>query len=194
MYELVFKIRRKISVVLSSLIFRMSFKEFGSKSSIFRPDLLQGLKFAKIGKHVVIQPGLWLLALKNDKLDPILNIGNGVYIGRYFHIVSVRRVIIRDNVLIADKVYISDNLHQYEDIKVPIGRQPVVFKNKVEIKEGAWIGENVSIIGASVGKNSVVAANSVVTKDIPDYCVCAGIPAKVIKKYCPEKNEWVTVS
>mgnify|MGYP001675646852 FL=1 len=76
----------------------------------------------------------------------------------------------------------------------PVSQQPVIFKGDVVIKEGAWIGENVSIIGACIGRNSVVAANSVVTKDIPDYSVCAGVPAKIIKKYCFERNEWISIS
>lgn len=194
MYELMFKVRRKIATLFSLLIFRISFKKFGIKSSIFKPDILQGVRYIEVGDRVVIQPGLWALALKIDNHNPILNIGDNVYIGRFLHIVSVRRVIIEKNVLIADKVYISDNLHEYKNIHIPVSQQPVIFKGDVVIKEGAWIGENVSIIGACIGKNSVIAANSVVTKDIPDYSVCAGVPAKVIKKYCFERNEWISVS
>ena len=189
-----FKVKRKIATLISSYIFRLSFKNFGEKSGIFKPDILQGVKYIEVGERVVIQPGLWALALKNDNHNPILNIGDNVYIGRFLHIVSVRRVIIEKDVLIADKVYISDNLHEYKDIHIPVSQQPVIFKGDVVIKEGAWIGENVSIIGACIGRNSVVAANSVVTKDIPDYSVCAGVPAKVIKKYCFERNEWISVS
>ena len=62
--------------------------------------------------------------------------------------------------------------------------------SEVTIGEDSWIGENVCICGASIGKHCVIGANSVVTKDIPDYCVAAGIPAKVIKKYNFEKNSW----
>jgi acetyltransferase-like isoleucine patch superfamily enzyme len=60
----------------------------------------------------------------------------------------------------------------------------------VIIQDGAWLGENVCVVGASVGKNSVVGANSVVTKDIPDYCVAAGAPAIIIKRFDLEKKEW----
>ncbi len=194
MYELMFKVKRKIAILFSSFTFRISFKKFGIKSGIFKPDILQGMKYIEVGDRVVIQPGLWALALKIDNHNPILNIGDDVYIGRFFHIVSVRRVVIEKDVLIADKVYISDNLHEYKDIQIPVSQQPVIFKGDVVIKEGAWIGENVSIIGACIGRNSVVAANSVVTKDIPDYSVCAGVPAKIIKKYCFERNEWISIS
>jgi acetyltransferase-like isoleucine patch superfamily enzyme len=69
--------------------------------------------------------------------------------------------------------------------------QPIQQIHEVEIGEGAWIGENVCIIGASVGKGCVIGANSVVTKNIPDYCVAVGAPAKIIKRYSFELNEWL---
>ncbi|MCF8586834.1 acyltransferase, partial [Enterobacter asburiae] len=75
MYELMFKVRRKIATLFSSLIFRISFKKFGIKSSIFKPDILQGVRYIEVGDRVVIQPGLWALALKIDNHNPILNIG-----------------------------------------------------------------------------------------------------------------------
>ena len=53
------------------------------------------MKYIEVGDRVVIQPGLWALALKIDNNEPILNIGNNVYIGRFLHIVSVRRVVIK---------------------------------------------------------------------------------------------------
>jgi len=103
----------------------------------------------------------------------------------------VRYVCIGDNVLTANNVYISDNLHEYEDITVPIMHQPTRFKRSVMVGDGAWIGENVSIIGASVGKNSVIGANSVVTRDIPDYCVAVGAPAVVIRQFDLQQQKWV---
>lgn len=55
-------------------------------------------------------------------------------------------------------------------------------------------GHEVAVVGnVKVGKHCVIGANSVVTKDIPDYSVAAGIPCKVIKRYDFEKEEWVKV-
>jgi len=84
-------------------------------------------------------------------------------------------------------------LHEYKDITIPIKEQPIINAGKVIIGEHSWIGENVCIIGAKIGKHCVIGANSVVTKDIPDYSVAVGVPAKVIKKYSFEKNEWEKV-
>ena len=90
-------------------------------------------------------------------------------------------------------MYISDNLHGYKDIKTPIWKQPIVQNRDVEIGEGSWIGENVCILGVHIGKHCVIGANSVVTHDIPDYSVAVGSPAKVIKRYDFENNQWVKI-
>ena len=60
----------------------------------------------------------------------------------------------------------------------------------VIIGEGSWLGENVCVCGASVGKHCVIGANSVVTRDIPDYCIAVGSPARVVKRYNFDKNTW----
>ena len=74
---------------------------------------------------------------------------------------------------------------------MPVKYQPIKQLNEVYIGDGCWIGENVCIIGASIGKNSVIGANAVVMKDIPDYCVAVGAPARVIKKYDFDLQEWI---
>lgn len=119
-----------------------------------------------------------------------LTIEEGVRIGHFNHIYCTGKITIERDVLTADKVYISDNVHSFEDITVPIWQQQVKQLNEVIIGRGAWLGENVCVIGASVGQGSVVGANSVVTKDIPDFCVAVGSPAKVIKRYNHSTKLW----
>ncbi|WP_345859447.1 acyltransferase [Shewanella algae] len=194
MYEFIFKVKRRIYLLFWNVLFKRDFKSFGKKTTIYKPRNIQGAKYIEVGHKTCLMPDAWLLALKIDDNIPKLVISNECYIGHYAHIVSVRDVVIEDSVLIADKVYISDNLHGYELISQPIIRQKVKFHRPVLIKTGAWIGENVCIIGATVGKNSTVAANSVVTKDVPDYCVVAGAPARIIKRYCHESQSWKKVS
>ncbi|MCZ6594522.1 MAG: acyltransferase [Bacteroidetes bacterium] len=102
----------------------------------------------------------------------------------------MKEVYIGKNVLIADRVFISDNLHGYENVAKPVQEQQSVFKNPVRIGAGSWIGVNAAVIGAEIGKNCVIGANAVVTKDVPDYCVVAGIPARIIRRFNEEKGEW----
>ena len=57
-----------------------------------------------------------------------------------------------------------------------------------------WIGEKVTVLpGITIGEKSIIGANSVVTKDIPPFCIAAGNPASIIKRYDFEKHEWVRV-
>ena len=76
------------------------------------------------------------------------------------------------------------------NLEVPIKEQGIIQKKDVYIGDGSWLGENVCVIGASIGQHCVIGANSVVTKDIPDYSVAVGSPAKVIKRYNPETKQW----
>jgi len=173
------------------ILFSSGFKYFGKKVSVIRPDIIEGGQYITLKDYASINSSAWLLALKQNDIEPQLIIEEGVTIGRFSHIVALRNVVIQKNVLIADKVYISDNLHTYENITQPIINQPIVFKNSVEIGENSWIGENVSIIGASIGKHCVIGANSVVTRNIPDYSVAIGSPAKVIKRYNLDTKLWI---
>lgn len=194
LYDFLYSARRKLHLFVWKMVFSNSFKHFGAGSSIYRPRNIQGGKYISIGNNSHLFPGAWLLALKNNDVSPEITISDNCYIGHYVHIVSVNQIVIEDSVLIADKVYISDNLHSFDNINIPIKDQAVVFKKTVRIKSGAWIGENACVIGATVGKNSVVAANSVVTKDVPDYSVVAGAPARIIKRYCHDLKTWVRVA
>ncbi len=170
------------------------YKKLNIRAVLFLSTKVQGKKFISIGRNSVIQRGGWLLALKIDNENPILSIGDNCAIGDYCHIASVRKVVFEDDVLLANNIYISDNLHSYEDITIPIKDQAVKFKKEVVLRSGCWIGENVSIIGASIGKNSIIGANSVVTSDIDDYCIAVGSPARVIKKYNLVTKKWNLVN
>lgn len=155
---------------------------------------ITGYERIRIGGGTSFDVGSWIAAqpLTGDNTCS-LDIGNKCSIGRYAHIFATASIVIEDKVLIAEKVYISDNLHGYEDITKPVIEQPIVQKKPVVIGEGTWLGDNVCVIGASIGKHSIIGANSVVTHDVPDYCVAVGSPAKVIKKYDFSINRWVKV-
>ena len=135
-----------------------------------------------------------------EENGPKISIGKNVQINDYVHITAIDSVIIEDNVLIASKVYISDCLHgSYAGGEQ--SRPEVIVKDRklshksVLIKENAWLGDNVSILpGTIVGKNSIIGANSVVSKSIPDNSIAVGTPAKVIKKYNDVTGCWEKVN
>jgi len=171
---------------------KFKFGAFGRHSNLNNVIRIEKPQNIFIGEKVSIGKFAWLAANPLTGHDDCkLKIGNNTYIGNSAHIYCTKSITIENSVLIADRVYISDNQHGFKDINRPIINQPIVQLADVVIKEGSWIGENVCISGASIGKNSIVGANSVVTKDIPDYCIAVGAPAKIIKRYSVEKQAWL---
>lgn len=194
MMNLTFKIRAKISTYWYKFFGTYLFKSFDSSATIICPLKIEGNKNITIQKQVQINYRTWLAALPltgENTCDLI--IGEGSIIGNFNHIYATKNITIGKNVLIADKVYISDNLHSYEDITLPISKQPIKQLKSVIIGDGTWIGENVCILGVSIGVNCVIGANSVVTKEIPDYCVAVGSPARVIKEFNRISKTWEKV-
>lgn len=170
---------------------RKKFRYLHPQSFVQKLLRVDGRENISIGKSVVIQKMTWIAAVPLTNAAVChLSIGEGSVIGNFNHIYATSEILIGKNVLTADKVFISDNIHNYENIDAPIMEQGIKQLSKVVIGDGAWLGENVCIIGANVGKNSVIGANSVVTKDIPDFCVAVGSPARIIKKFNLESNKW----
>ena len=98
-----------------------------------------------------------------------------------------------DNINMAQNVVLSGLNHGYEDVTIP-PREQKCTTSKISIHDDCWIGANVVVTaGVSIGKHCVVAAGSVVTKDVPAYSVVAGNPAKIIKQYDHENSTWVKV-
>lgn len=185
---------KKIELVFYYLIkfpvYKLRFGKIGAKTRLIKP-IISGYKRIYLGSHVFIRKNTWLAAepVTGDN-NCCLKIGDGTYVGNFCHFYASSKIEIGKKVLFADRVYLSDNLHGYRNIQLPVIDQPVEQTQPVIIGDGAWIGENVCVIGASVGKNSVIGANSVVTKNIPDFCVAVGAPAKIIKRYNFELKEW----
>jgi len=100
---------------------------------------------------------------------------------------------IGNDVMFAQNIVVSAMNHGYEDISIPPSKQKDIIK-LITIEDEVWIGANCVItIGVTIGKHSIVGAGSVVTKDIPPYCIAVGNPARVIKKYNSETAAWEKV-
>lgn len=165
------------------------FRMLGRNTCLFQPMQINNPRGISIGDDVFIAHNAWLMGAVNIEAVGLV-IQERTTIGHFAHIVALNSVVIENDVLIADRVFISDSTHTYDVLDVPIKNQPVKFLQPVVIGTESWIGENVCILGVSIGKHCIVASNSVVTKDIPDYCVVAGVPAKVIKKYDFKTKKW----
>lgn len=164
----------------------------GYRSRIIRPLKLRNMENIFIGNKVTIHPYGWLLTMRlNSSYIPKLVIGDGSEIGHFSHITCINSLEIGRKVLIADRVYISDHIHGYEESNTAIMDQPVISKGPVKIGEGTWLGENVCILSCSIGKNCVIGANAVVNKDIPDFSVAVGAPARIIRRFDQDSKKWM---
>jgi len=99
-------------------------------------------------------------------------------------------VTIGNDIRLAQNITLSGLNHNYQDVNIPIHVQGV-STSPIVIEDETWIGANVVVLaGVKVGRHSIIAAGSVVTKDIPPFSVAAGNPARVLKKYNPETKIW----
>lgn len=111
----------------------------------------------------------------------ILNIGENTVINSYTMIACMKNITIGKNVMIAPYVYILDVDHEFGNTTIPIASQGYIVE-EVIIGDDVWIGTNTIITnGVTIGNGVVIGANSVVTRDIPQFAIVAGSPAKVIK-------------
>ena len=129
-----------------------------------------------LGKYAIIECTGVLRNVGNS-----LKIGNNVGINHYCFIGVRGDIVIGDNVIFGPRVNIFSENHNYKDLDIPIKNQGVT-KDKTQIGNDVWIGANVSIMsGVQIGNGCVIAAGAVVTKNVPDYAIAGGVPAKVIK-------------
>jgi acetyltransferase-like isoleucine patch superfamily enzyme len=165
-----------------------AFRRFGPGSLMaFPPGSVFGEGGIEIGDGTLIGQLVTMSAGMVPGQDlgglAVLTIGDRCVIGRGSHIVAHQSVEIGDDVWTGPYVYITDQNHGYEDPGVPIGNQFPVNR-PVSIGAGSWLGAGAIILpGARIGRNVVVAAGSVVRGNVQDWCVVAGVPAKVIREH-----------
>jgi acetyltransferase-like isoleucine patch superfamily enzyme len=123
----------------------------------------------------------------NNGVGPVI-IGDRTKIGLSNTIIGP--VTIGNDIRLAQNITLSGLNHNYEDINIPIHKQGVSTA-PISIEDNTWIGANVVVLaGVTIGKHAIVAAGSIVTKDIPPYSVAVGNPARIIKQYNFETSKW----
>lgn len=169
-----------------------AFARLGKESFVYNPFVISGSESIAIGDHVTILDNARISVYEQKERGLVVQIDDGCYIGYYFSLLAKAKVHIEKNVLIASHVLISSENHGMNpECNEYYMDQPLVGK-EVKVGEGTWIGEKVCILpGVQIGKKCVIGAGSVVTKSIPDYCIAAGNPARVIKKWDFTRHEWV---
>lgn len=148
-----------------------------------------------LGNGVSLREYAWLSVATEDPTgEPTIVLEDNCHIG-FGSIVSAKnRIHLERDVLVGQSVIIVDHNHAYEDIDVPILKQGITDGGRIRIGQGSWIGHGASIIcprgELTIGRNCVIAANSMVMRSIPPYSVVAGFPATIIRQYDPETQTW----
>lgn len=148
-----------------------------------------------IGNSVSLKKDAWLnVATEDPTGEPVIVIDDNCSIGYGSMISAKNRIHLERDVLVGQQVVILDHNHAYEDIMTPISQQGITEGGTIRIGQGSWIGRGSAIICArgelTIGRNCVVAVNSMVTRSIPDYSVVFGSPATIIRQYDPETRAW----
>ena len=173
------------------------FGEFGPGSIIMWPPVtIFNERYIRIGAGTMIGPHVALsagmVAGQECLSETVVSIGDRCLIGRGSGVVGHLSVTIGNDVWTGHHVYITDQNHGYEDPLVPISQQSQP-ERAVSIGDGSWLGHGTVVLpGVTIGRHVAVGANSVVTRDIPDFSVAVGNPARVIKRL--ENGRWVAVS
>jgi acetyltransferase-like isoleucine patch superfamily enzyme len=168
----------------------------GEGSVIFPPALIVGHERIFIGSDVVVHPGAFFSVL-DERIGGgrggQLLIGDGTRIGFDIVVACGERVEIGRRVLTADRVYVGDVYHEYRDVTRSVLDQGAGQARPVRIGDGAFLGINCAILpGVTIGDGGYVAANAVVTEDVPAHSVVAGNPARVVRRW--DGSAWVAAS
>jgi len=159
------------------------------KGAIVRPrtrmDVVPWHKF-ELGEDSTIED----FSAINNGVGPVI-IGDRTKIGLSNTIIGP--VTIGNDIRLAQNITLSGLNHNYEDVSMPIHVQGV-STSPIVIEDDSWIGSNVVVVaGVTIGKHSIVAAGSIVTKDIPPYSVVVGNPGRVLKQYNHQTKVWEKV-
>lgn len=181
-----------------TLIVKRKFLHFG-KNSIIKPVLNSANeKYISIGDNVnigtfcriAVSTEFGGYAVKSDRKVRI-KIGDNVDIGNNSFLSANNNIEIGNHVIMSSYVFITDHDHGFSDLSKNLHEQPLSEGGHVKVGDNVFLGTKCSILkNVTIGERSVVAANSVVTKDVPAYSIVAGNPGKIIRRYNLETKQW----
>ena len=164
------------------------FKKVGEGFKPSNDYLIQNPEYIQVGSNLRFKERFRMQAIdtyKGQNFKPSIVIGDNVSFNSDIHIGCINSIEIGDNCMFASRIYISDHSHgdtTLESLRIIPVNRPLLSKGPVVIKNNVWVGQGVAILpGVTIGENSIISTNAVVTKDVPPNCVVAGIPARIIK-------------
>jgi acetyltransferase-like isoleucine patch superfamily enzyme len=132
-----------------------------------------------VGEQVLFEPGVWLTCPGEARIT----IGAGTFLNLNVMIAAAQLVEIGEHCMFANGCFVSDSGHRFDDPDVPVPWQGFTTKGPTRIGDNVWLGAHVVVTSAvTIGRRSVIGANSVVTRDIPPFSIAAGAPATVLRQ------------
>jgi acetyltransferase-like isoleucine patch superfamily enzyme len=189
-----------IGVKLHSLWMQSTypFAEFGRGTSIHSSCEIRRSASPQIrlGEKVYLAPDVWLDVVPGlPSSEAKIVLGDGCAIGRRCTISARNQIVLEADVLLAPSVLIRDHQRDDSDFEMPDDTADSENRGRIFIERNCWLGIGAVISCGSedvtIGRNSVVAANAVVTRSFPPCSVIAGNPAKLVKRYDEEIGKWV---
>ena len=183
-----------------SLWLKKQFKKIGTSVLFQKVDFLKGANYILIGDNTFFEKHLYLSAWdsyetkeSSQSFTPSIKIGSNCHFGAFNHITAINSIEIGDNLLTGKNVTITDNSHgstELVDLLIEPVLRPLISKGPIKIGNNVWIGDKATILpNVTIGDGAVIAANAVVTKNVPAYAVAAGNPARIIKSINEAENE-----
>lgn len=184
--------------LLTQLYWRGRLRAIGGRSVIFKPLMITGAARISIGDRTWIRDFARLEVIHRPEKgwSANLRIGNDVNIEQSVHIVCQGDLTIEDEVSITPFCAIVDTYHPHDppDMSPKIGARLPQERTFVTIGKGTFIGTHSVILpNVRIGRGCVIGAGSVVTKDLPDYSIAAGAPARVVSVFDPVSRTWNAV-
>jgi len=189
-------LRTLVRYAITRLHWARRMKSIGARSILYRPILVSNPQFMAIGARTLIRDHARLEVVVRPHVpgQPRLTIGNDVNIEQGVHIICQGEVTIEDEVSITPYCVIVDTDHPFDDPDRPpkIGaRLNTREDSRVRIGRGSFIGAHSVILpGVDIGRGCVVGAGSVVTRNVPDYCLVSGAPARIVRRFDTEARVW----
>ncbi len=195
MMDVLYRILRFLYYIFRWIMLYHLFGDFHRTSYMARPLRLVHPHYIHVG------PDVSILGLARMECIRFANgqacqgeiwIGRGTSLEQGCHLIAGDKLQIGEDVTISAYVYIADSGHGIQDISCDVMDQPLEIRH-TQIGDGAFIGIGARVMpGVTIGKHAIVGANAVVSRDVPDYCMVAGVPARVIKQYDFDRMEWVS--
>jgi acetyltransferase-like isoleucine patch superfamily enzyme len=148
----------------------------------------------EIGKGAKLYLGRWSWVGHGTKIrahEGEVRVGAKTVLGQECTISSFQHVSIGRECIVADRVMLIDFDHGVVEVERPV-REQGIYKRDVRVGNNVWMGYGACVLrGVTIGDNAIVGTSAVVTKDVPDNAVVAGVPAKVLRmRAAPRRMRW----